>query len=61
MNKLKKLLNSKKVNIYSLAKKTGISPASIYNWSTGKSSPGVLNAIKIEKATKGEVSVYSWK
>lgn len=34
--------------------------ATIYKWSSGQSKPNVISAVKIEEATNGEVSVYSW-
>ena len=61
MNKLQKYISENKNAVALIVKKTGICSASIYNWSRGISQPGVVNAIKLERATRGSVSVYSWK
>ena len=43
-----------------LAEETGLSRQSLYSYANGKSTPTIKNAILIEQATRGMVTVYHW-
>ncbi len=60
MNKLAKLIAQDRNIVAKLSKKTGISKPALYNWAREGRIPKVTLAVKLEKATKGFVSVYSW-
>jgi DNA-binding transcriptional regulator YdaS (Cro superfamily) len=44
----------------SLAKKIGVSKSTISRWATGKRAPPVVEAIALERTTRGAVPVGSW-
>ena len=45
---------------YSIAKEMGVDPKIVTVWVSGRGLPSLLNAFKIEKATKGGVPAVSW-
>lgn len=61
MNKLAKFIAKDRNAVTMIHNKTGISKFAIYNWANGVSMPRIQSAIKLERATRGAVSVYSWK
>lgn len=61
MKKLKSYMRKNKVTSYRLAKKLGISHVTVIAWLAGRTRPGVLKAINLERATGGAVSVYDWE
>jgi DNA-binding XRE family transcriptional regulator len=59
-NALTKYLESSGTSHAELAKKLKITRAGVYYWSRGRGVPNVKTAIRLERVTKGAVSVYSW-
>jgi len=45
----------------SMAARVGVSSVSIMYWRLGRRVPTIAFALKIERATKGAVTVYDWK
>lgn len=58
--KLKEYLDATGIKQTFLAKKSGISKASINVYALGKKVPSIEVALKIEKATDGHVRLYDW-
>lgn len=48
------------VSAYALAKLVGTSYKQMCNWRDGLALPGVINAIKLERVTNGEIPVVAW-
>lgn len=44
-----------------LAKKLAVTNVSVNYWLSGRNKPKLEMAVRIERATGGEVSVYDWK
>lgn len=61
MNKLAKFIAQNRSAVSMINKKTGISKAVLYKWAKGSSTPRVTHAIEVERATRGFVSISSWK
>jgi len=53
--KLKTWLKKNEMSLRAFGKKTGIDHTSLYKYTTGERTPRLKVAIKIEKATGGEV------
>lgn len=60
MKKLKDYLKKNKVTVLELSSKMIVPTITIYMWLNGTSRPSIKNAIKLEKATNGEITVYDW-
>ena len=59
-NTFAKYLETSGMSHADLAKKLKVTRAGVYYWSRGRGVPNVKTAIRLEKVTKGAVSVYSW-
>lgn len=57
MNKLKRYLKKNKVRYSVWAIKNKLSPATVYRFLNGKGDITIKNALLIQKATKGEVTL----
>ena len=60
---MKKLLSYMKKNnttLSAVAKAAGIPYVTMYSWKRGVCLPSIANAMKVEKATKGGVTLYDW-
>ena len=60
MKKLKAYMERNNLNAEGFARKIKKPTPSLYAWLRGSSTPALKTAIRIEKATKGEVTVYDW-
>jgi DNA-binding transcriptional regulator YdaS (Cro superfamily) len=61
LKKLNQYLKKNKINIRQFAQRLEVNPTNVYFWSKGKTKPRVTEAIRMDRMTKGEVSVYSWE
>lgn len=61
MNKLKSYMKKHKLTQRALAKKLAVTNVSVNYWLSGRNKPKLEMAVRIERATGGEVSVYDWK
>ena len=61
MKNLNTYLKKHKLNCRQFAQELKIPPVNVYLWIKGKAKPRVAEAIRIDRLTKGEVSVYSWE
>lgn len=59
MNNLNEILKEKGVSVYDLAYKVGVTPSTVYNWMSGRSTPRydkVLKICEILKINTNELS-----
>lgn len=61
LKKINQYIKRNNLNCAKLAKKLGVHRGTVYSWLTGRSAPGVVVAVKLDKISRGEVSVYDWK
>ncbi|RLA65454.1 MAG: hypothetical protein DRQ88_09240 [Epsilonproteobacteria bacterium] len=62
MTKLIKYLKREGLSRFSFAVKVGVTPSAIHNIVTGKSTPSLMLAFRIEEETDGEISAeYFYK
>lgn len=61
IKKLIKFMRDMEINDTALAKKLKVSQATIYTWKHGVVTPGVGAAIRLDRLSKGYVSVYDWE
>ena len=54
-------LKKHNMNGRQFAQELKVPPVNVYLWLNGKAKPRVEQAIKIDRFTKGAVSVYSWE
>lgn len=59
-NSFKRYLEESGTSHAEIARKLKVTRAGVYYWSRGRGVPNLKVAIKLEKITKGRVSVYSW-
>lgn len=60
MKSLKSYMRKYHLSNAQMARKIGLSYRCVYNWARGATKPRIDIAIKLEKITKGQVSVYDW-
>lgn len=60
MKKLKAYMERNNLSAVDFARKIRKPAPSLYAWMRGAATPALKTAIKIEKATNGEVTVYDW-
>lgn len=60
MKKLKSYMARNNLSAEMFARRIRKPAPSLYAWLRGSSTPALKTAIRIEKATKGEVTVYDW-
>jgi DNA-binding transcriptional regulator YiaG len=60
MEKFLEFIRENKVTTTFISKKLKVSVGAVQAWKTGINKPSVDNAYKIEKMTKGKVTVYDW-
>ena len=60
MNKLAQYLEAKKVTQADFAREVGVEQATVSRLARGKMQPSLSAAVRIEKATLGEVPVADW-
>lgn len=60
MKKLVRYLKRENMTVAKFAGKLKLPYITVYTWATGKGLPNVANAVKVERATKGAISVYDW-
>ena len=60
MKKFQKYIKQNETDLQRLALQVGVSLATVYTWRAGRSKPSVAHAIKLERITRGAVSVYDW-
>lgn len=61
MKKLDAYMKLNSIDDRKMAKKCGVSWSAVYAWRKGAATPRVTTAVRVEKATRGAVSVYDWK
>ena len=61
MKKLIRFMKANKISGPTLARKLGVSNATVYLWINGINTPGVVHAIRLDRFSKGHVSVYDWE
>lgn len=61
MKKLNSYMKRNKITIRRLSERLGVADATVFHWVHGTTKPGVVLAIRLEKLTRGAVSVYDWK
>jgi DNA-binding XRE family transcriptional regulator len=60
MKNLIQFMKENKIKAHKLAKKLNVSQATVYTWTSGRSIPGLEAAIKLDRFTRGKVSLYDW-
>jgi DNA-binding XRE family transcriptional regulator len=61
MKKLTKYMRENNITNKNLARRLRVCPAAVYTWTSGKSTPNVVTAVRLHKLSEGAVSVYDWK
>ena len=61
MKKLIAYMQANNLDKMKLGKRLGVSPSTVYTWITGANVPRIGVAIRLDRITRGQVSVYDWE
>lgn len=57
---LKAYMKDNKLTVVDLAKRWKTPNITVYAWARGSATPSLRNALRIERLTRGDITVYDW-